>query len=109
MLLFLEMPRRDTRPLATEPISRFGSLPAVRTETREALERQDGLSANAIAVLRMPEAAAQRLARVQVRSRPVLDNWDRFLECFDKTHAAGARGQARCCSTTANGCSLTSR
>ncbi len=95
MLLFLGIPRRDTKPLAKELINRFGSLSAVLTATPEALARQDGLGADAVAVLRMPEAAAQRLAGAEARSRPVLNNWDRLLEYFDTALAGAAPGQLR--------------
>ena len=95
MLLFLGIPRRDTKPLAKELINRFGSLPAVLTATPEALEQQGGLGAEAITVLRMPEAAAQRLAGAEARSRPVLNNWDRLLEYFDTALAGAAPGQLR--------------
>ena len=95
MLLFLGIPRRDTKPLAKELINRFGSLPAVLTATPETLSRQGGLGEDAVAALRMPEAAAQRLAGAEARSRPVLNNWDRLLEYFDTALAGSTPGQLR--------------
>ena len=95
MLLFLGIPRRDTKPLAKELINRFGSLPAVLTATPETLSLRGGLSDDAVAVLRMPEAAAQRLASAESRSRPILNNWDRLLEYFDTALAGSAPGQLR--------------
>ena len=95
MLLFLGIPRGDTKPLAKELINRFGSLPAVLTATPEALARQGGLGEGAIIALRMPEAAAQRLAGAEARSQPVLNNWDRLLKYFDTALAGAAPGQLR--------------
>ncbi len=95
MLLFLGIPRRDTKPLAKELINRFGSLPAVLTASPETLALRGGLSEDAVAVLRMPEAAAQRLAGAEARSRPVLNNWDRLLEYFDTALAGSTPGQLR--------------
>ncbi len=95
MLLFLGIPRRDTKPLAKELINRFGSLPAVLTASPEALAGQGGLGDDAVTVLRMPEAAAQRLAGAEPRSRPVLNNWDRLLEYFDTALAGATPGQLR--------------
>ena len=95
MLLFLGIPRGDTKPLAKDLINRFGSLPAVLTATPEALTRQGGLGDGAITALRMPEAAAQRLAGAEARSQPVLNNWDRLLEYFDTALAGAMPGQLR--------------
>ena len=95
MLLFLGIPRRDTKPLAKDLINRFGSLSAVLTAPPEALSRQGGLGDDAITVLRLPEAAAQRLASAEARSRPILNNWDRLLEYFDTALAGAMPGQLR--------------
>ena len=95
MLLFLGIPRRDTKPLAKELINRFGSLSAVLTAEPEALARAGGLGTEAIAVLRLPEAAAARLAAAEARTRPVLNNWDRLLEYFDTALAGATPGQLR--------------
>jgi DNA repair protein RadC len=65
MVLFLALPRRDTKPIARALLGRFGSF------------------ANAIAAplneLRTVQAAALRLARAEVMDRPVLNNWDRLI------------------------------
>jgi DNA repair protein RadC len=66
MVLFIALPRRDTKPIARALLARFGSF------------------ANAIAApppdLRAVEAAALRLMRAEVLERPVLNNWDRLTD-----------------------------
>jgi len=94
MLLFLGIPRRDTKPLAKELINRFGSLEAVLGAASDRLERA-GLRPEATAVLRVPEEAARRLALAEARDRPVLNNWDRLLEYLDTGLAGAVPGQRR--------------
>ncbi len=95
MLLFLGIPRRDTKPLAKELINRFGSLSAVLTAEPEQLERIPELGPDAVAVLQLPRAAGLRLAAAEARERPVLNNWDRLLEYFDTALAGAVPGQLR--------------
>ncbi|MCQ8240658.1 JAB domain-containing protein [Rhizosaccharibacter radicis] len=94
MLLFLGIPRRDTKPLAKELINRFGSLEAVLGATADRLGAA-GLRPEAASVLRVPEEAARRLAMAEARDRPVLNNWDRLLEYFDTALSGAVPGQRR--------------
>jgi DNA repair protein RadC len=95
MLLFLGIPRRDTKPLAKELINRFGSLSAVLSAEPERLARIGGLGADAITVLRLPSEAGLRLVAAEARERPMLNNWDRLLEYFDTALAGAVPGQLR--------------
>ncbi len=94
MLLFLGIPRRDTKPQAKDLINRFGSLAAVLTAAPDRLQ-EAGLSAEAVAVLLLPACASSRLAAAEARERPVLNNWDRLLDYFDTALAGAAPGQLR--------------
>jgi DNA repair protein RadC len=95
MLLFLGIPRRDTKPLAKDLINRFGSLQAVLSAEPEMLASRGGLAPDAIAVLQMPRAAAVRLSAAEHKVRPVLNNWDRLLEYFDTALSGAVSGQLR--------------
>jgi DNA repair protein RadC len=79
MVLFLALPRRDTKPIARALLTRFGSfanaIAAPLTELREI----EGLGEAGAAALKTVQAAALRLARAEVMERPVLNNWDRLL------------------------------
>jgi len=95
MLLFLGIARRDTKPLAKQLINSFGSLAGVLTASPSALAMTGGLGVDAIAVLRLPEEAAHRLARAESRTTPILNNWDRLLEYLDKALVGAVPGQLR--------------
>ena len=79
MLLFLGIPRRDTKPLAKGLINQFGSLAAVLGADPRWLRRTTALGMDSIAALNLVSAAATRLARAEETERPVLKSWDRLL------------------------------
>ena len=95
MLLFLGIPRRDTKPLAKALINSFGSLGGVLSATPEALSREGGLSDECVALLRLPELAATRLSAAEARDRPVLNNWERLLAYFEVALTGAIAGQLR--------------
>lgn len=95
MLLFLGIPRRDTKPLAKALINSFGSLSAVLSAPPEALIREGGLNEETVAVLRLPEVAALRLSGAEARDRPVVNNWERLLAYFETALTGAIPGQLR--------------
>lgn len=82
MLLFLGIPRRDTRPLAKATINRFGSLPAV-LDAPAPLLRQAGLDGLSAGMVELVAESARRLARAERRSRPLLGDMGRLLDHLD--------------------------
>ena len=80
MVLFLGLPRRDTKPIARALISRFGSFASAISAPPQELLGVDGLGEAGVAALKIVQAAAQRLAKAEVLYRPVLGNWDRLME-----------------------------
>ena len=81
MLLFLGIPRRDTKPLAKAAINRFGSLRAVLLAPADELQRM--LGSVSAAVLGLVEQAADRLAQAETQARPTLRDWaqlDAYLD-----------------------------
>ena len=79
-LLFGAQPRQDTKPLAKALIQRFGSLAAVLAADPEALRGVPGMGDAKIAVLLVAREAATRLAREDLRDRPLLSSWDRLVD-----------------------------
>jgi DNA repair protein RadC len=71
MLLFLGIPRRDTKPLAKGLINQFGSLSAALAADRRELERA-GLPSRAVEALNMVVEAAEILAQPDAIRRPVI-------------------------------------
>jgi DNA repair protein RadC len=80
MVLFLALPRRDTKPIARALISRFGSFAAAISATPVELLGVEGLGEAGVAALKTIQAAAQRLAKAEILYRPILSNWERLME-----------------------------
>ena len=80
LLLFRAVPRRDVKPLAKMLIAKFGSFAEVISAPVARLAEVKGLGDAAITELKVVQAAANRLARGQVRQRPVLSSWSTVLD-----------------------------
>ena len=79
MVLFLALPRRDTKPIARALISRFGSFANAIAAPRTDLLGVEGLGEAGVSALKVVQGAALRLARAEVLHQPVLNNWDRLM------------------------------
>jgi DNA repair protein RadC len=80
MVLFLALPRRDTKPIARALLARFESFSAAISASLEELRGVEGLGQTGAAALKTVQAAALRLVRAEVMNRPVLTHWDRLME-----------------------------
>ena len=95
LLLFRALPRRDVKPLAKKLIARFGSFAEVVSAPAERLAEVKGLGDAAITELKVVQAAANRLARGQVRRRPVLSSWSNVLDYCRTAQAFADKEQFR--------------
>ncbi|WP_298284400.1 DNA repair protein RadC [Acidocella sp.] len=80
MVLFLALPRRDTKPIARDLLARFGSFGNVISASVAELLEIEGMGEAGVAALKTVQAAGQKLAKAEVLYRPVLSNWDRLME-----------------------------
>jgi DNA repair protein RadC len=80
LVLFRALARRDVKPLAKSLIARFGSFGEVIAAPWPLLAEIDGLGDAAITEFKVIEAAAHRIARGEVKRRPVLSSWETVLE-----------------------------
>jgi DNA repair protein RadC len=80
LVLFRAIPQRDVKPLAKELIATFGSFGEVVGAPRERLKKVKGLGEAAVTEFKIVHAAAQRLAKGQLRKRPVLSSWSAVLD-----------------------------
>lgn len=78
MLLFLGIPRRDTKPLAKAAINQIGDLGGVLAAPASVLRDLPGFTPQSARVIRLVEVAAARLERAELRQQPILNNWDRL-------------------------------
>lgn len=79
MVLFLALPRRDTKPIARALLARFGSFANAIAAPLAELRQVEGLGEAGAAALKTVQAAATRLARSEVMNQPVLNSWDRLV------------------------------
>jgi DNA repair protein RadC len=88
LVLFLAIPRQDTKGLAKELLARFGSYSAVLGATPERLAEVKGIKGAAATNLKIIQAAAQRFARHRVdRDLPILSSWQALLDYCRSTMA----------------------
>ena len=80
MVLFLALPRRDTKAIAKALLARFRSFAGAIAAPPQDLLGIEGLGEAGVAALKTVQAAALRLARSEVINQPVLNNWDRLME-----------------------------
>ncbi|MSP02334.1 MAG: DNA repair protein RadC [Acetobacteraceae bacterium] len=80
MLLFLALPRRDTKPVARALLDRFGGFGPVISASPDALRAIEGLGDGGVAALKLAQAAALRLLRGELTVRPVLRSWEALTD-----------------------------
>ena len=80
LLLFAALPRIDTKSLAKTLIDKFGSYQAVLRASPEELMSVKGIKESAAVAIKAVEAAALRLARKDLKERPVLASWTGVID-----------------------------
>jgi DNA repair protein RadC len=92
-LLALAIPRRDTKPLAKTLLAEFGGIGGVFGAEPEALMRVAGMGDTSAAAIKIVQAAALRLLRVEASTRPVLASWQALLDYLhaDMAHRTNER------------------
>jgi DNA repair protein RadC len=95
LVLFRAIPQRDVKPLAKDLIARFGSFAEVIGAPRPRLLEAKGMGEAAVNELKIVHAAAQRLAKGEVRKRPVLSSWGSVLDYCRTAMAFAEKEQFR--------------
>ncbi|MDI4666970.1 DNA repair protein RadC [Xanthobacter autotrophicus] len=95
LVLFRAVPRRDVKPLAKALVDRFGSFAEVVAAPPALLAEVPGVKDAIITELKVVEAAAQRLAKGQVKRRPVLSSWSSVIDYCRTAMAYADREQVR--------------
>jgi len=95
LVLFRAIPRRDVKPLAKVLVDRFGSFAEVLAAPPNLLEEVAGITPSVVTELKIVEAAAHRIARGQVKRRPVLSSWSAVIEYCRTSMAFAPREQVR--------------
>lgn len=79
-LLFAGIRQGDTKPVAKALLKRFGSLAAVLNADPGALIQVKGVGETSAAALKSVALAARRMARSEVREKPLLGSWQALLD-----------------------------
>jgi DNA repair protein RadC len=87
LLLFFSIPRIDTKPLAKDLISRFGSLAGIVNADPDRLAEFENMNHHTITLFKAMRVLAARLVREEVSERPVLDNWNKLVAYLRATMA----------------------
>lgn len=87
-LLFAARRQGDTKPTAKALLARFGSLAGVLNADHGALAEAEGVGEVSAAALKAVALAARRMARSEVRQKPVLGSWQALLDylAIDMAH-----------------------
>ena len=75
MLLFLTIPRIDTKPIAKAAINRFGSLSGVLNAPAHALMAVNGMSSLCAEAFALVRDSCACLTQAEARAAPVLSDW----------------------------------
>ena len=80
MILFIALPRRDTKPLARELLVRFRSLGGVLGAPPDELRETEGIGEAGAAAVKLVQAAALRMMRQELSTQPILSTWDKLTD-----------------------------
>jgi len=80
MVLFRAIKRADTKPLAKALLARFGSFAEVISAAPERLQEVKGIGPAIVTELKLIQAAALRLSRASVVSKPLLSSWNAIID-----------------------------
>ncbi len=95
MVLFLALPRIDTKPIAYRLLARFGSFADVIAASPRDLMSVEGMGKASAAALRLVSAAAVRLGRARVMGQPVLSNEEALMTYLTQVMAREQTEQFR--------------
>ena len=90
MILFIALPRRDTKPIARDLLTRFRTFGGVVGAPAAELTAVEGLGEAGAAALKVVQAAALRMMRQEVASQPLLSTWDRLTDYLTAVDGRGA-------------------
>ena len=95
MVLFRALPRRDVKPLAKALIERFGSFAEVVHAPDKRLREVGGIGDAVIVEIKLIAAASSRVAKGQLKRRPLLSSWASVIEYCRSAMAFADKEQFR--------------
>jgi len=102
MVLFTAQPRSDKKPLAKSLLKTFGSFAEVIHAPEARLREVKGIGEATITEFKLIAAAANRIAKGQLRERTLLSSWNDVIDYCRTSMALPTRNSfASCFSTSA--------
>jgi DNA repair protein RadC len=95
MVLFAAKPRADVKPLAKMLIGKFGSFAEVMHAPEPRLRELNGVGEATITQLKLIAAAAQRIAKGELKQRTALSSWKDVIDYCRTSMAFADREQFR--------------
>jgi DNA repair protein RadC len=95
MVLFTAQPRRDMKPLAKALLKKFGSFAEAIHAPEPLLREIDGIGEATITQLRLIAAAANRIAKGELKQRHALSSWDDVITYCRTSMAFAEKEQFR--------------
>jgi DNA repair protein RadC len=95
MVLFTAQPRRDMKPLAKALLKRFGSFAEAIHAPEVLLREVDGIGEATITQLRLIAAAANRIAKGELKQRHALSSWQDVITYCRTSMAFAEKEQFR--------------
>jgi DNA repair protein RadC len=80
MILFIALPRRDTKPIARALLTRFRTFGGVLGAPEMELRTVEGMGEAGAAAVKLVQAAALRMMRQDLTSQPLFSTWDRLTD-----------------------------
>lgn len=80
LILFLAIPRADTKPIAKALIDRFGTFAEAVSAPSQQLLQVKGMGEAGVVALKTIAAGAERLAREEVHAQPVLSSFQAVVD-----------------------------
>lgn len=80
LLLFMAIPRQDTKTLAKNLINKFGNFSKVINAEQNALSEIKGVGQNVLACFKLIEEGAARLIKANIQDKPVISSWQSLLD-----------------------------
>src|SRR4051794_16865451 len=80
MILFIALPRRDTKTFARDLLTRFHTFTGVIGAPEIELRSIEGVGEAGAAAIKLVQAAALRMMQHNLSTQPVLSTWDRLTD-----------------------------
>jgi DNA repair protein RadC len=95
LLLFLAIPRADTKPLAKTLLQKFGSLSALLKADKGRILETPGVGESVLHVIQLVQSLMGKILQHDMMDQPILASWQSVLDYCHVTMAYDQRESAR--------------